>query len=99
MKIECLKNEKDLIIKVTGSINTQTAPDFEKEIMPLINETIETIHLNFSDLDYISSAGLRVILLITKKMHGEDAIIVENAKDNIKEVFEMTGFTSFIKVL
>lgn len=99
MKIECLNNESDLIIKVAGSINTQTAPDFEKEIMPLIDENIKTIHLDFMNLDYISSAGLRVILLIAKKIHGEDVIVIENVKDNIKEVFEMTGFTSFIKVL
>ncbi len=99
MKIECLKNEDNLIVKASGSINTQTAPDFEKEVIPLLDDSIKTVHLDFANLDYISSAGLRVVLLITKKITGEDAIIVEHAKDDVKEVFEMTGFTSFIKVL
>lgn len=84
-----------LTFAVSGSINTQTAPALEKEVQESLTEEISSVVFDFKDLDYISSAGLRILLIVVKKLKNGKLTII-NAKQEIKDIFEMTGFDSFL---
>ena len=77
-----------LEIVLTGRLDTVTAPDLEKALMPL-PEGVDTLVYDFSKLDYISSAGLRVMLSKTK---------VLNSNSVVKEVFSVTGFADILEI-
>lgn len=95
MELEIKKELKDTVLTVAakGRINSVTAPDLEKAISESYGSISELI-IDFTDLEYISSAGLRVVLAAYKAMDGK--LVVKNASPSVKEVFEMTGFTDFI---
>lgn len=87
-----------LNIQIDGRLDTTTAPQLEKELSESI-EGMEKVCLDFAKLEYISSAGLRVLLGTQKKMnrqHGE--LIIRNASDTVKEVFEITGFVDILTI-
>lgn len=98
MEIRTNIEGQKLEIQVEGRLDTTTSPKFEKEIAPKL-EGINELVLDFKGLDYISSAGLRVILSCQKKMnftHGTMAI--RNVNDLIMEIFETTGFDSILTI-
>ena len=79
-----------------GQINSSNAEDVEKEIEPILkNESFKAIRINMSELDYISSAGLRIILKIKK--HYDDTALLE-VPNNIFEILEMVGFTNIMVI-
>ena len=82
---------KRLIISVNGRIDTITAPRLERETLADIGATDEFI-IDFSELDYISSAGLRSLLNIKKAIGKERKLTVTGCRDEILEIFEITGF-------
>lgn len=87
-----------LTIQIEGRLDTTTAPQLEAELSQSI-DGMQKVYLDFSKLEYISSAGLRVLLSTQKKMkkqHGE--LIIRNANDTIKEVFEITGFVDILTI-
>lgn len=87
-----------LVVTVSGRLNTTTAPQLEARLGEIIPDT-EKMVLNFKDLDYISSAGLRVVLSAQKAMNRKSGtLIVQNVKPEIYDVFEMTGFLDFLTV-
>lgn len=86
-----------LIMALTGRLDTNTASELENEIKSSI-EGIEFLELDFSNLDYISSAGLRVLLSAQKIMNRQGEMIIKNVNDDIKEVFEVTGFIDILNV-
>ena len=97
MNIEIIKNENDIIIGVSGRLDTTTAPTLEKTI----NDNIEiqkTIILDLNGLNYISSAGLRVLLSTQKKIHHTGTMKLINVSQDIMEVFEITGFVDILEI-
>lgn len=96
MKIEKNLEGKNLIIKLEGRLDTNTAPDLEKEVKSI--DGVENLIFDFIDLDYISSAGLRTILVIQKIMNNQGTMKIKNVKDEVKEVFEITGFSKIIDI-
>ena len=97
MTIEIKKNEKEIIIEVVGRLDTITAPVLEKTI----NENIggcQSLILDFKGLEYISSAGLRVLLGAQKKMKGKDAMKLVSVCEEVMEVLEMTGFADILTI-
>lgn len=91
MNIEKQLINKEYTIRLTGRLDTNTAPELEVCIKEVFNE-IDSLIFDFQNLEYISSAGLRVLLASYKKMHernGKFAVI--NYNDTIKEIFEITG--------
>lgn len=96
MKTLISKDNDQLKVSVSGSLNTETAPDLEKVLIPELKSGIVSVSFDFTDLDYISSAGLRVLLLVCKKVGEDGKVIVKNAKPGVKEVFQMTGFDAFL---
>lgn len=85
-----------LIIALEGRLDTISAPDLEKEAGASLDGVKELV-FDFEHLEYISSAGLRVLLTI-QKMMGDGAVKVTNANDIVREVFEVTGFSDIITI-
>ncbi len=96
MKFNKKQFDRTLTIEVEGRLDTNTSPDLEKELQDLTG--IERIIFDLKDLEYISSAGLRLLLAIQKKLNAEDSVIIRNANDTIRDIFEMTGFDDFLRI-
>ena len=91
-----LKGE-ELNVKLVGRLDTTTAPALEGEIASdLANAKV--LNFDFADLDYVSSAGLRVLLACQKQMNKQGSMTIKNVKDEIYEVFSMTGFLDILNV-
>ncbi len=91
------KNEDHLTIKLEGRLDTISAPQLEKELRQELSDTKHLV-LDFSQLDYLSSAGLRVILSAQKVMNQQGEMIVRNVSDMIMEIFEVTGFSEILTI-
>ena len=97
MTIEIKKNAAETVIEVAGRLDTTTAPVLDKTI----NEDIEgtkNLVLDIKNLEYISSAGLRVLLGAQKKMLKIGSMKVINVCEEVMEVFEMTGFADILVI-
>lgn len=90
-------NNDELTINLVGRLDTTTAPELENELKTSL-ENIKSLVLDLVDLDYISSAGLRVLLSAQKIMNAKGTMVIKNAKSEIMEVFEITGFTDILTI-
>lgn len=97
MTIEKKQDGENLILKVVGRLDTITAPDLEKEITSGL-DGVTALAFDFSDLEYISSAGLRVLLLAAKTMKPKGTMVVRNVNEIVKEVFDVTGFSDMLTI-
>lgn len=88
---------KTLNIALEGRLDTTTAPQLEEEFRQSIADNTE-LNLNFAKLEYISSAGLRVLLAAQKVMNKQGKMIIRNVNDVISEVFEVTGFADILTI-
>lgn len=80
-----------------GRLDTQTAPQMEAALEELDSGCTELI-LDFKGLEYISSAGLRVVLKAQKRMNTQGAMKLQNVNETVMEVFDMTGFLDFLTI-
>lgn len=96
--MDIIKNQNgtELTISVKGRLDTTTAPQLEAEMAALAGVTDLT--LDFSELEYISSAGLRVLLSMQKTMNKQGKMTVRNICEDIREVFEITGFSDILTI-
>ena len=97
MTIEIKRNGQTTIIELVGRLDTTTAPALDKTINDDLGETKNLI-INLKGLEYISSAGLRVILGAQKKMQKVGAMKVTNVCEAVMEVFEITGFADILTI-
>ena len=97
MTIEKKQQGTDLEIILTGRLDTTTAPQLEAELKQSING-VTSLVMDFAGLEYISSAGLRVLLSAQKVMNKQGSMVVRHANETIMEVFEVTGFTDILTV-
>ena len=98
MEIVKSQEKENITLQVKGRLDTNTAPELEKTALEGI-DAVKKLTLDLVDLDYISSAGLRVILMLHKTMSGNGAkLVVAHPKDEVMEVFDMTGFSSFLTI-
>ena len=90
--------EGDLeIIVIVGRLDTTTAPELEKEIDAIASNVNELV-LDMAGLEYVSSAGLRVILKAQKIMNTQGSMKLTNVSDGIMEVFDITGFLDILTI-
>lgn len=94
MEINITKNGNKVIVAPVGTIDTETAPKLGEALLPLDYSTLDLV-IDFKDVKYITSAGLRVLLVARKKL-TDDTMKIINVKEEIAEIFEMTGFSSFL---
>ena len=97
MTIEIKKNATETIIELVGRLDTTTAPALDKTINEDIGDA-KNLVLNIKGLEYISSAGLRVLLAAQKKMQKIGSMKVTNVCEEVMEVFEMTGFADILVI-
>ena len=97
MTISKERNESTLALALEGRLDTVTAPELEKELKGSLDGVSELI-LDFAGLEYISSAGLRVLLAAQKIMNKQGSMKVRNVNETIMEIFEVTGFTDILTI-
>ena len=99
MEIETRKEENATVVSVTGKMDAVSAPELEKELSQLMVDGEKGFVLDLGELDYISSAGLRVILATAKRLkEKEGKILLASLQDMVKEVFEISGFSAIIPI-
>ena len=97
MTIEKTLNGNELTVNLTGRLDTTTAPQLEAELKQDVSG-IEKLVLDFSSLEYLSSAGLRVLLAAQKVMNKQGTMVIRNVNDTIRDIFEVTGFSEILTV-
>ena len=97
MTITKNKNQSQLTVAVEGRLDTVTAPQLEGELKSSL-DGVTALTLDFAKLEYISSAGLRVLLSAQKIMNKQGSMKVVNVNDTINEIFEVTGFSDILDI-
>lgn len=99
MTIKLVNRGTEAEVLLGGRLDSATAPEAEA-IFKDIGERFDRVILNMATLEYISSAGLRLILMLDKTMHGKSGeMIIKNVNKMIMEVFEMVGFVGHLRIL
>jgi anti-sigma B factor antagonist len=100
MEIIETKEKYFSIFKLNGRLDSNTSPNLEKRLAGAMENGAINMIIDFEDLDYISSAGLRIILKTTKDLkRAEGSIMLCAMQDYVKEVFEIAGFDSFLPIV
>ena len=97
MNIQQIRNGNELVVALEGRLDTVTAPELEAALKDAL-EGVEELILDFEKLDYISSAGLRVLLVAQKTMSQQGGMKIRNVNEIIREVFDVTGFSDFLTI-
>ncbi len=97
MTITKKQNGSELVIALEGRLDTMTSPELEAELKTSL-DGVDTLTMDFSNLEYISSAGLRVLLSAHKTMSGKGGMTVTNVNEIVQEVFEVTGFADILNI-
>jgi anti-sigma B factor antagonist len=97
LNIEKQANGKELTVVLEGRLDTTTAPQLESEIKESL-DGVESLVMEMTKLEYISSAGLRVLLSAQKVMNKQGSMVVRNATEEVKEIFEVTGFSDILTI-
>lgn len=98
MTIQTEKKDAALTLKISGRLDTTTAPELEQAIKEVTDDTKE-LTLDMTELTYISSAGLRVLLGAQKKMNKIGSMKLTGVCEAVKDVFEITGFADILRIV
>ena len=90
-------NNTTAVFTLEGRLDTSTAPELDKELKSSL-DGITTLTLDMKTLDYISSAGLRVLLSVQKIMNKQGEMTIRNANETVMEIFEVTGFSDILNI-
>ena len=91
-------NEKELTLSIEGRIDTITSQDLEKEINEEFGN-FDSLIIDFTDIEYISSAGLRVLIATKKKLDPDNIpFVIKNVDDSVNEIFRMSGFDKILNI-
>lgn len=97
MTVEKKKNNDTIIVIITGSVDANTAPELRNEVLEELDDVM-CLTLDMTDMDYISSAGLRVILEAYQILEEKDGrVILENVREELRDIFELTGFMDYME--
>lgn len=97
MNIKMDQNGSDLTVSLEGRLDTTTAPTLEEQLRPALGG-VENLVIDLNALDYVSSAGLRVLLSAQKIMNRQGEMTVRNVNDAVMDVFEVTGFVDLLNI-
>ena len=97
MEIKKNQSNNSLTVNIIGRLDASTAPQLEKEFNASL-DGIKNLILDFNNLEYIASAGLRVLLVAQKRMNKQGSMTIKNVSDEVKEVLDMTGFINFLNI-
>ena len=97
LNIQKKENGSELTFQLEGRLDTTTAPNLESELKASL-AGVDNLIFDIKDLQYISSAGLRVLLSAQKVMNKQGSMVVRNACDDVKEIFDVTGFADILTI-
>lgn len=97
MEIETTRNDSELTVALSGRLDTLTSPDLEDRLDEEL-EGVERLIFDLSELEYISSAGLRVLLGAYKMMEEYNGMLIRNVTEPVMDVFEVTGFSDVLDI-
>ncbi len=97
MTITTEKNGSALMLFLEGRLDTTTAPELDRELKASL-EGVTDLAIDMEKLEYLSSAGLRVLLSAQKTMNKQGTMVVKNVNETIMEIFEVTGFSDILTV-
>ena len=86
-----------LTLVLEGRLDTTTAPQLESELRSNI-DGIDKLFLDFTSLEYISSAGLRILLSTQKMMNKQGSMVIRNVNEDVKDIFDITGFVDILTI-
>ena len=99
MEVNIRKEEKALVVSVTGRMDAVSAPDFDTQVEERVDKGETSLVLDLSGLDYISSAGLRSMLTLAKKLKTKEGdLVLFGLQDVVNEVFEVSGFSTIFEI-
>lgn len=100
MDVKIQKEGNKTFVTLSGRLDTTNADQFQQDIAPLMADTNPDIEFDCTDMEYTSSQGLRLFLLLQKTVSSKGgAMIMKNMKKQVKEVFDITGFSNIIKIV
>lgn len=97
MTIQTIKNEDALTVSVTGRLDTTTSPELDEELKKSL-DGIRDLTMDLEGLEYISSAGLRILLSTQKTMNQQGTMKLINVSSMVMDVFEVTGFADILTI-
>ena len=97
MTIRKMRDGDELTLVLTGRLDTSTAPDLELELKSVLGG-LKSLVIDMEKLDYVSSAGLRVLLYAKKEMNRQGKMTVRHVNEMVMEVFDITGFTEILTI-
>lgn len=97
MDIKVTKNAKELTVAIEGRLDTLTSPQLEETLKQEL-DGVEKLILDFAELYYISSAGLRVLLSAMQRMEKQGRMVVRNVSEDVMDVLEVTGFVDDLNI-
>ena len=98
VKIENLENKTMVVL--SGRLDTTNADKFQQDIAPLMQDDAPDIEIDCTDMEYTSSQGLRMFLMLQKSVTARKGnLVMRNMKPNVKEVFDITGFSNIIRII
>ncbi len=97
MQINQKQVADELTISLEGRLDTTTAPNLEA-VVDNISDTVKNVVMDMHKVEYVSSAGLRVLLAIQKKMNNIGTLKLTGVNETVMEVFQMTGFSDILKI-
>lgn len=97
MKIEKTLNQQELTIKPIGELNSTTSSELEEVIKKEL-DNVKTLIFDFSELEYLSSAGLRVLLVAQKVMNKQGKMLLRHVNSSVMEILEITGFNNILNI-
>lgn len=100
MDVSIEKNGAKTLVKLVGRLDTTNADQFQSDIAPLMADPAPDFELDCTNMDYTSSQGLRMFLMLQKTVSSKGGkMVMTNMKPQVKEVFDITGFSNIIKIV
>lgn len=100
MEVKIEKLENKTMVVLSGRLDTTNADKFQQDIAPLMQGDALDIEIDCTDMEYTSSQGLRMFLMLQKSVTARKGnLVMRNMKPNVKEVFDITGFSNIIRII
>jgi anti-anti-sigma factor len=100
MEVKIEKIEDKTMVVLNGRLDTTNADKFQQDIAPLMQGDAPNIEIDCTDMEYTSSQGLRLFLMLQKSVVARKGnLVMRNMKPNVKEVFDITGFSNIIRII
>lgn len=97
MEIKKVSEGSALTVYISGRVDAVTALQLDKDLTASLKD-VSDLTVDLAELEYISSAGLRTLLKLQKRMDRQGAMRIRNIRDNVREVLDMTGFSDFLTI-